>query len=103
MANQEEMVQAVQECLKRIEQDFKIAFQEFSTETYAQGGHSSGWTYNILRQNVHIEYWFSSFSSKKEIVNTTYQADNNKEKLENDLREGFTKVRQFVNRKKGIF
>lgn len=101
---QEEFLQAVHECLTRIEQDFKITFHEFSTETYTQGGFSSGkWTYNVISRSVYLEYWFSSFSSRKESVNSTYTTDQDKGKLENDLRDAFIKVRQFVNKKKGMF
>lgn len=104
MATQEEAKQAVRESLKRIGQGQRIIFDEFAVETYTGGGYSSGtWTYKFTPTTVSIEYWFSAFSSRKEEVEITYAADENKEKLELDLKEGLSKVRQFVNRKKGIF
>jgi hypothetical protein len=104
MATQEETKQAIEDSLKRIGQESRVIFKDFAIETYTGGGYGSGtWTYQLTQQKVALVYWFSSFSSRKEEADITYQSDDNKEKLENDLRGAFTKVRQFVNRKKGIF
>lgn len=104
MATHEETAQAVQEALKRIGQDARIIFNEFSTETYSQGGYKSGkWTYAVLHQKISLAYWFSAFSSRKEEFETTYASDDDKAKLESDLRDGLSRLRQFVNKKKGTF
>ena len=104
MATPPETKQAVEDCLKQIGQENKINFVEFQTETYTAGGYRSGkWTYKFAPGSVALEYWFSSFSSRKEEAKITYQSDDNLEKLENDLRECLSRLRQFVNRKKGIF
>lgn len=104
MATQEETKQTVEDSLKRIGRELKIIFDDFSTETYTQGGYSSGtWTYKLTPRRLSLEYWFSSFSNRKEEIEITYPADDNKEKLENDLREALSKLRQIVNRKKGTF
>ena len=104
MATQDETKQAVEDCLIRIVKEFRIVFAEFQTDAYTQGGYSSGkWTYNLSQRSVSLDYWFSSFSSRKEQVEITYPQDDNKEKLESDLREGASKVRQFVNQKKRMF
>lgn len=104
MATQTEARQAVIDCLKRVGQEFNIDFEEFSPETFSQGGYKSDkWTYKINHQWVSLDYWFSSFSTRKEEVKTTYLADDNAEKLEADLRECLGRLRQFVKRKKGMF
>lgn len=105
MATQEEVKQAIVESLKRIGRESRIIFEEFATETYTGGGYSSGtWTYKFTPPNtVSLEYWFSAFSNRKEEVTITYVEDADKEKLDRDLKEGLGKVRQIVNRKKGIF
>lgn len=104
MATQEETKQAIEECLKRIGRSSRVIFEAFAIETYTQGEHSSGtWTYKFAPPKVSIEYWFSSFSSKKEETEITYQDDGDKEKLESDLRAAFSKVQEAVKRKKGMF
>lgn len=104
MATQLETAQEVENCLERIGQEMKISFRMFLTDTFTQGSYKSGtWTYEIIQQKVSFVYWFSSFSNRKEEVITTYSADDDKEKLENDLKAGLGKLRQFVNKKKGMF
>lgn len=104
MATQEETRQEIIECLKRIGQESKIIFKEFVIEEHTQGKYRSGtWTYKLTRQRVSLEHWFSSFSSRKEETNLTYQADNDVKKLEDDLRKCLSKVREAVKRKKGMF
>ncbi len=104
MATQEETVQAIENCLNRIGQNSKIKFVKFSTETYTEGGYRSGkWTFETNPQRVSLTYWFSSFSNRKEEATTTYREDEDEEKLESDLRECLSRLRQFVNRKKGMF
>ena len=104
MATQEETKQAVVDSLKSIGQEFRIIFDEFATEIYTQGGYGSGtWTYNFTPRRVSLEYWFSSFSNKKEEIEITYSTDDDKEKLQSDLKAGFSKVQQAVKRKKGLF
>jgi hypothetical protein len=104
MATQEELEQAVEDCLKQIGKESKIVFSRYLTPTYTQGGYSAGdWTYNFTQQRVSLEYWFSAFSSRKEEIEATYPADDNKEKLESDLRAIFGKLHQTVKRKKGLF
>ena len=104
MATQEELEQAVEDCLKKIGKEFKINFSRYLTPTYTQGGYGAGdWTYNLTQHRVSLEYWFSAFSSRKEEIEATYPADGDKEKLESDLRAVFTKVHQVVKRKKGLF
>ena len=104
MATQEETKQAVEDSLKRIGRESRIVFDEFSTETYTQGGYSSGtWTYKFTPRRISFEYWFSSFSNRKDEAEITYQTDDDKEKLESDLKEALGRLRQIVNRKKGIF
>lgn len=104
MAAQEEVKQAVVECLNRIGQESKIGFKEFEIEAHTQGKYRSGtWTYKIFRQRVSLEYWFSAFSSRKEETDITYQSDDNLNKLETDLRKAFDAVREAVKRKKGMF
>lgn len=104
MATQAETAQAAEECLKRIGQELKISFREFEIETYTGGGYNSGaWTYKITPRRVALDYWFSSFSTKKEEIEITYAADEDATKLERDLRAGLDKLREAVKRKKGIF
>lgn len=104
MATQEETVQAVENCLSRIGQNSKIKFDKFETETYTQGGYRAGkWTYETNPQRVSLTYWFSSFSNRKEEANITYREDEDAMKLEKDLQECLSRLRQFVNRKKGMF
>ena len=104
MATQEEAKQAVVECLTRIGQESKIVFKEFDIEAHTQGKYRSGtWTYKILRQRVSLEHWFSSFSSRKEEIDTTYHTDHDAQKLEADLRKCLGTVRDAVKRKKGMF
>jgi hypothetical protein len=104
MATQAETKQAVEDCLKRIGRASRIIFEEFAIEIYTGGGYSSGtWVYKFTPSKVSIEYWFSSFSSKKEETDITYADDNNAEKLESDLRASFGKVQEAVKRKKGMF
>ena len=104
MASQEETVEAVENCLNRIGQSSKIVFDKFLTETYTQGGYRSGkYTYETKPQRVSLTYWFSSFSNRKEEAIITYREDEDAAKLESDLRECLNRLRQFVNRKKGMF
>lgn len=104
MASQEETIQAVVETLQRIGQESKIVFKEFVIEDHTQGKYRSGtWTYKILRNRVSLEYWFSSFSSRKEEVDVTFQTDEDRKKLEADLRKCLEVVREAVKRKKGMF
>lgn len=104
MTAQPEAKQAIANSIKQIGQESKINFEEFETEKYTQGGYRSGkWTYRISNNNVALEYWFSSFSSRKEEVKVTYPADGDSAKLESDLKECLSRLRQFVNRKKGTF
>jgi hypothetical protein len=104
MATQEETIEAVVECLKRIGQESKIIFKEFEIEAHTQGKYRSGtWTYKVLHQRVSLEYWFSAFSSRKEETDISYQTDNDIKKLEDDLRKCLSIVRDAVKRKKGMF
>ncbi len=104
MASQEEAKEAVVECLTRIGQELKINFKEFVIEDHTGGRYRSGtWTYKILRQRVSLEYWFSAFSSRKEEVDITYHTDEDRAKLEADLRRCLDTVRDAVKRKKGMF
>ncbi len=92
------------ECLNRLGQESKITFREFETEAHTQGKYRSGtWTYKLFRQRISLEYWFSSFSSRKEETDITFQADDDVQKLEDDLRKCLVKVREAVKRKKGMF
>lgn len=104
MATQEETKQAVEDCLKQIGQELKITFKEFVIDSYTQGGYRSGtWTYKLARNRVSLDYWFDSFSSRKEEIDITYSADDDEDKLKSDLKECQNSVRRFVNKKKGIF
>ena len=104
MATQAETAEAVKDCLNRVGQELKISFREFEIETYTGGGYRSGaWTYKVAPRRVALDYWFSSFSSKKEEIDVTYAADEDAAKLENALREGLDKLRAAVKRKKGLF
>ena len=104
MAPQEETKQAVIEILQRIGQESKILFKEFVIEDHTQGKYRSGtWTYKITRNRVSLEYWFSSFSSRKEETDITFQTDDDRQKLESDLRKCLEIVRDAVKRKKGMF
>jgi hypothetical protein len=104
MATQEEARKAVIYCLSRIGQESKSVFKEFEIEAHTQGKYRSGtWTFKIFRQRVSLEYWFSAFSSRKEEADTTYQTDEDMQKLEADLRKCFDEVREAVKRKKGMF
>lgn len=104
MAAQEEINQAVVKTLNRIGQELKIEFEEYDIETQTRGEYDDdNWTYKIVRQRVSLEYWFSSFSSRKEETDLTYGADDDAEKLEKDLRECLDKLRTFVKRRKGMF
>lgn len=104
MAINPEEKQAIEDSLKKIGQESKINFEEFETEKYSQGSYRSGkWTYKISQNIVALEYWFSSFSSRKEEVKVTYSADGDAVKLESDLKGCLSQLRQFVNRKKGMF
>ena len=104
MATQEEAKQAVTGCLERIGQESKIVFKEFEIEAHTGGKYRSGtWTYKVLRNRVSLEHWFSSFSSRKEETDITYQTDNDLVKLEEDLRKCLGTVREAVKRKKGMF
>jgi hypothetical protein len=104
MASQEETKQAIIGCLQYIGQESKIVFKEFVIEDHTMGKYRSGtWTYKIVRNRVSLEYWFSSFSSRKEEVDTTFQTDENSQKLESDLRKCLEVVREAVKRKKGMF
>lgn len=104
MAAQEEVNRAVVECLNKIGQTSKIEFEEYDIETQTSGAYDDdNWTYKIARERISLEYWFSSFSSRKEETDITYATDENSEKLEKDLRECFGKLRDFVKRRKGMF
>ena len=104
MATQEETAREVIECLNRIGQESKITFREFEIEAHTQGKYRSGtWTYKLFRQRICLEYWFSSFSSRKEETDLTFQEDTDPQKLEDDLRKCLVKVREVVKRKKGMF
>jgi hypothetical protein len=104
MADQEEAKRAVVQCLSRIGQELKIVFKEFEIEAHTQGKYRSGtWTYKILGRRVSFEYWFSAFSSRREEIDITFHADNDLQKLEDDLRKCFDAVREAVKRKKGMF
>jgi len=104
MTTQDETKKAIVECLQRIGQESKITFKEFEIEAHTQGKYRSGtWTYKISRQRVSLEHWFSSFSSRKEETDVTFQTDNDLKKLEDDLRKCLDLVREAVKRKKGMF
>lgn len=104
MATQEEAKQAVVDCLTRIGQESKIVFKEFEIEAHTQGKYRSGtWTYKIFRQRISLDYWFSSFSSRKQEIDITYHTDDDLKKLEADLRDCYDAVREAVKRKKGMF
>lgn len=104
MTKQEELTQAVAQSLQTIGQESKIVFKEFDIEEHTQGKYRAGtWTYKIFGRRVSLDYWFSSFSSKKEEADTTFQTDGDAQKLEADLRKCFDAVREAVKRKKGMF
>lgn len=104
MATHEDIKPAIIECLKGIGQESNIKFDEYDIETQTGGTYQPDtWTYKILGRRVSLEYWFSSFSSRKEEKDITFGADGNKEKLESDLRECLGKLRETVKRKKGMF
>lgn len=104
MAAKAEAETAVIEALKRIGQEYKINFEEFSTETFSGGGYKAGkWTYKITNQWIAINYWFSAFSNRKEEVKTTYLADDDTAKLDADLKECVKSVREFVKKKTSSF
>jgi hypothetical protein len=104
MATHDETIQAVESCLSRIGENSKVNFNKFSTETYTAGGYRSGkYTYEASAQRVALTYWFSSFSNRKEEALITFGEDGDAAKLEKDLRECLNRLRQFVNRKKGMF
>jgi hypothetical protein len=104
MATQEETKQAVEDCLKQIGQQSRVIFKEFAIETYTAGGYGAGtWAYKFSSRSVTLEYWFSSFSTRKEEVEITYVDDDNREKLQSDLKDCFTRLHQIVKRKKGMF
>ena len=104
MATQEETKEKVIQCLEQIGHESKITFKEFEIEAHTEGKYRSGtWTYKISRQRVSLEYWFSSFSSRKEETDLTFQADGDVKKLEDDLRLCLRTVREAVKRKKGMF
>ncbi len=104
MATQDETKQTLVECLNRIGQKSKTTFKEYEVEAHTQGKFRPGtWTYKLFQRRVSLEYWFSSFSSRKEETDISYQNDNDAKKLEDDLRECFDKVREAVKRKKGMF
>ena len=104
MKTQEETNQAIISTLNKIGQESKTDFEEYDIETQTRGEYDDdNWTYKIVRQRVSLEYWFSSFSSRKEETDITFAADNNTEKLEADLRECFSKLRDFVKKRKGMF
>lgn len=96
--------QAVIDRLIEIGQEFKIRFDEFSTETFSGGGYKAGkWTYQLNHQWLALNYWFSAFSNRKEEVKITYFDDASEEKLDADLRECLGRLRQFVKRKTSMF
>lgn len=104
MAVKAETEQAIIDSLKSIGQEYKINFEEFSTETFSGGAYKAGkWTYKLNNQWLAVNYWFSSFSNRKEEVKITYITDEDKEKLETDLRECVDSLRQFVKRKTSTF
>ncbi len=104
MAAKAETEQAIIESLKRVGQEYKINFEEFSTETFSGGGYKAGkWTYKLNNQWLAVNYWFSAFSNRKEEVKITFHADNDGAKLETDLRECVNNLRQFVKRKTSTF
>lgn len=104
MATQEETRQAVVECLNSFGRESKIEFEEYDIEAQTRGDYDDdNWTYKIARQRVSLEYWFSSFSSRKEETDITYGADDDGAKLESDLRECLGKLREAVKRRKGMF
>lgn len=104
MAEKAEAEAAVIESLKQIGQEYKIGFEEFSTETFSGGGYKAGkWTYKITNQWIAINYWFSAFSNRKEEVKITYHADNDRVKLAADLKDCVSKVREFVKKKTSTF
>lgn len=104
MKTQEETNEAIVECLNRIGKDLKIDFDEYDIEMQVSGDFDDdNWTYKIVRQRVSLEYWFTSYSSRKEETDITFGADGDFGKLENDLRECLDKLREFVKRRKGIF
>jgi hypothetical protein len=104
MATQEDTKREVVECLNRIGQESKIIFKEFEIEAHTHGKYRSGtWTYKLYRQRISLEYWFSSFSSRKEETDLTFQTDDDVKKLEVDLRKCLSTVREAVKRKKGMF
>lgn len=104
MTTQDEINQAVGVALNKIGQEAKTEFEEYDIETQVRGTYEDdNWTYKTTRQRVSLEYWFSSFSSRKEDVDITYGTDNDSAKLEKDLRECFDRLRNFVKKRKGIF
>jgi hypothetical protein len=104
MATSAEAKQAIEEYLKRIGRESKIIFDEFETEKYTGGGYGAGtWTYRFTGNRLTLEYWFSSFSTRKEETDITYFNDGNQEKLESDLRACLSRVQQIVKKKKGLF
>lgn len=104
MAAQEETNQTVVECLNRLGKESKIEFEQYDIETQTRGEYDDdNWTYKIARQRVSLEYWFSSFSSRKEETDITYGADDDRAKLESDLRECLSKLREIVKKRKGMF
>jgi len=104
MATPAEAKQTAIDSLTRIGQEFKINFEEFSTETFSEGKYKAGkWTYKVSPQWVDLNYWFSAFSNRKEEVKITYLTDDDRERLENDLRECLSRLRQFVKKKTSTF
>lgn len=104
MAEKAQAETAIIEALGRIGQEYKINFEEFSTETFSGGGYKAGkWTYKINHQWVAVNYWFSAFSNRKEEVKITYLADDDAGKLQADLKECVRSVREFVKRKTSSF
>lgn len=104
MATQEETEIAVEECLQQIAQEYKISFKKFETKDYTKGNYSSNtWTYRTSHNRVSLEFWFSSITSRKEDVETTFLADEDKKLLEQKLREGLNRLQAFVKKKKGMF
>lgn len=104
MATQAETEIAVEECLAEIGRGSKISFRKFETEEYTRGDYRSGtWTFKLNPSRVSLEYWFSAFSSRKEDVAVSFAADENRETLTKNLKEGLSKLQTFVKRKKGMF
>lgn len=104
MATQAETDKVVEECLQQLGNEYKISFKKFETEDYTKGDYRSGtWTYKSSWKRVSLEYWFSSFSSRKEDVEINYSADENKETLEKNLSDGLSRLQTFVKKKKGMF